>query len=93
MASIEHQVRAFIVENYMYGESPESLGNDDSFLARGIIDSAGILELVAFLEESYGIRIHDEELLPENLDSVARVAGYVGRKAGGANLVEVANAG
>jgi acyl carrier protein len=93
MQGTEAKIRHFIVENYLYGENPDSLQDTDSFLARGIIDSAGILELVAFLEESFGITVNDDELLPENLDSISQAAGYVGRKTGSAStLVGASNA-
>ena len=92
MQSVETQVRNFIVENYMYGQGPESLKDTDSFLALGAIDSAGILELVAYLEETFGIQVNDDELLPENLDSVTQVAAYVRRKTGTESRVSV-NAG
>ena len=92
MQSSEIQIRNFIVENYMYGQNPESLQNTDSFLAKGIIDPAGILEFVAFLEETFGITVNDDELLPENLDSVEKAAVYVRRKTGAENLVSAGHA-
>ena len=63
-------IRRFIFENFLFGEPDDSLGDKDSFLEKGVIDSTGILELVAFLEERFGVKIEDEELIPENLDSV-----------------------
>ena len=90
MHAIESQIRDFIIENYMYGQNPDSLGESDSFLVKGIIDSAGILEFVAFLEEKFGITINDDELLPENLDSVVAAADYVRRKTGARELAGAA---
>lgn len=75
-------IRNFIVENFLFEES-QSLKEDTSFLEGGIIDSTGILELVSFLEEKFGISVADEELVPENLDSIANVVAYLSRK--GAN--------
>lgn len=72
-------IRRFIVENFLFEES-DNLEDDTSFLEGGIIDSTGILELVSFLEEEFGISVKDEELIPENLDSIANVAGYLERK-------------
>jgi acyl carrier protein len=72
-------VKAFIIENFLFGES-EPLKEDTSFLESGIVDSTGILELVAFLEETFGIWMEDDELIPENLDSISNVAGYLQRK-------------
>ena len=64
------EIRKFIIDNFMMGMNPEELSDSDSLLDKGIIDSTGILELVGFLEENYQIQIEDEELVPENLDSV-----------------------
>ena len=73
------QVRHFIVNNFLFGDGGR-LQEDTSFLQSGIIDSTGILELITFLEESYNIKIQDDELVPENLDSVVNVAAFVARK-------------
>jgi len=72
-------VRNFVVGNFLLGRA-DGFGDNDSFLEQGIIDSTGILELVAYLEETYQIEITEEELNPDNLDSVSRVAGYLSRK-------------
>jgi len=72
-------IRTFIIENFLFEENP-SLKEGTSFLESGIIDSTGILELVSFLEEKFGISVADEELVPENLDSIANVVAYLGRK-------------
>ncbi len=74
-------VRQFIAENFLFREEIESLPEEASFLEAGIIDSTGVLELVCFLESSFGIEIADDEMLPENLDSVRAVTAYVQRKA------------
>ncbi|HXJ89152.1 MAG TPA: acyl carrier protein [Candidatus Binatia bacterium] len=73
------EVRSFVVSNYLLGRE-EGLGNDDSFQDQGIIDSTGILELVSHLERTYGVEILDEELNPDNLDSVNKIAAYLTRK-------------
>ena len=73
------EVRSFVVANYLLGRG-EGFRDDDSFLEHGIIDSTGILELVSHLEESYGIEVADDELIPDNLDSIHRIAGYLSRK-------------
>ncbi|MDP2896319.1 MAG: acyl carrier protein [bacterium] len=78
--AVEEQVRQFIVENFMMGANPGKLKNDDSFLENGIIDSTGVLELVGFIEENLGVSVADEELVPENLNSISNVAAYVRRK-------------
>ena len=78
-ATIATDVRNFIVVNFLLGQEG-ALKDDASFLEEGIIDSTGILELVSYLEETYGIEITEEELIPENLDSVSRIAAYLSRK-------------
>ncbi len=72
-------LKAFIVENFLFGEGGQ-LTEDTSFLESGIIDSTGILELVTFLEETYSIQIQDDELVPENLDSLVNVAKFLEKK-------------
>jgi acyl carrier protein len=79
MKEIRDKVRAFIVENFLFGNE-DGLKDDSSFLDEGIIDSTGILELVSFLEEEFGIAVEDEELIPENLDSIGNVTAYLERK-------------
>ena len=79
MSETEQKVRGFVVENFLFGKN-EGLQNDTSFLDSGIIDSTGILELVSFLEEEFSITIEDEELVPENLDSISNVMAYMERK-------------
>ena len=73
------KIRSFIVENFLFGKD-NGLEDDTSFLEEGIIDSTGVLELVSFLEEEYGIAVEDEELVPENLDSINNVIAYLERK-------------
>ena len=76
------------IENYLFGRD-DRLGNDDSFLDNGIIDSTGILELVLFLQKTYDIEIYDEELIPENLDSLNRLAKFVQSKLAAPAVIEV----
>jgi len=74
-------IRKFLIENFLF-EEDENLKNDTSFLENGILDSTGVLELIAFLEETYGIEVEDEEVIPENLNSIANVAQYILKKQG-----------
>jgi acyl carrier protein len=76
---LEEQIRRFVVENFLFGDDG-GLRNDTSFIATGTIDSTGVLELVSFLEREYGITIEDDELVPENLDSIDRLVAFVTRK-------------
>ena len=78
-AEIKIIVRNFIVENFLFDDDG-SLKDDTSFLDEGIIDSTGILELVEFLDEEFSITIEDEELVPENLDSINNVVKFVASK-------------
>jgi len=79
MSDIKSIIRDFIVENFLFG-SANGLNDDTSFLDDGIIDSTGVLELVTFIEENFKIRVDDEELIPENLDSIDNITGYLERK-------------
>lgn len=74
------QVRQYILENFLFSTDTSLLGLDDSFLARGLIDSTGMLEVLLFLEESFGIKVADHEMVPDNLDSVNRIAAFIERK-------------
>ena len=81
MASeLQTQVRAFILENYLFTDDESALGPDESLLDRGIVDSTGMLEIIMFIEDELGVQVADEEMIPENLDSVNRIAGFVSRK-------------
>ena len=79
LEAVSQQVRTFVIENYLFGQE-RTLQDDESFLDAGIIDSTGVLELVAFLEDKYDIKVADDELTIENLDSVRKVSEYVRRK-------------
>jgi acyl carrier protein len=80
MEQIERELRQFVVDNFLFGEGEDQLSNDDSFLEKGLVDSMGILTLVAFVEKKYAIGVADEDLVPENWDSVRRIAGFVQSK-------------
>ena len=75
--SVLKQVREYVVDNFLLGEEDSELSDSQSFLESGLIDSTGILEVITFLEETYEIEVEDEEMVPENLDSVERVARFV----------------
>lgn len=79
METIREAIRTYIVDNFLFGDG-KALSNDSSFLEEGIIDSTGILELVNFLESTYSIEVKDEELIPENLDSVENIIAFLQRK-------------
>ena len=73
-------IRNFVIENFLFGRGGDELSDDAQFLEMGIIDSMGVLELVGFLEEEFKITLDDEELVPENLDSVNRIVSFLARK-------------
>ncbi|RAI44310.1 acyl carrier protein [Rhodoplanes roseus] len=74
------QIRTFINDNFLFREDRESIADGDSLLDAGLIDSTGILELVAFLETEFGLVVDDADIVPENLDSIDRIAAYVDSK-------------
>lgn len=76
---IAQRVRAFLVETFLLGDD-DGFGNGESLLDSGIVDSTGVMEVVAFLEESFAIAVDDDELVADNLDSVERLAAFVARK-------------
>ncbi len=79
MPDYEIEIRQFIADRFLFGEA-KTLGDQDSLLEAGIIDSTGILELINHLEEHYGIKVNDDELVPENLDTIASIAAFLGKK-------------
>ncbi|MBZ5578770.1 MAG: acyl carrier protein [Acidobacteriia bacterium] len=82
-AATEQRIRSFIEATFFFGQI-DSLQDSDSFLDHGIIDSTGILELIAFLQDEFGIRVEDEEATPDNLDSIDKVSSFLRRKLDGA---------
>jgi acyl carrier protein len=80
VSNVREEIRRFVVQNFLFGQD-QDLGDSTSFLDNGIVDSTGVLELVAHLEETYGIKVNDDELVPDNLDCIDAIAAYVARKA------------
>ena len=83
MSSIEdisQNIRIFVIDNLLFGQGDSGLSNDDSFFEKGLIDSVGILTLVEFTKETYAISVEDAEIVPENWDSVHRIASFVQAK-------------
>jgi acyl carrier protein len=76
---INQQVREFITSNF-YVQDATALADDASLLEHGIIDSTGVLEVITFIEDTFGVTVDDQEMLPENLDSIERISGFVRRK-------------
>ncbi len=79
-ADIRGRIRAFIEDNFLFREDKAAIGDGESLLEAGLIDSTGVLELVAFIEGEFQIVMSDAEIVPENLDSIGAIAGYVAAK-------------
>jgi acyl carrier protein len=79
MTAFEIEIRQFIADKFLFGDD-KKLGDEDSLLEAGIIDSTGILELINYLEEHYIIKVNDDELVPENFDSIANICAYLSKK-------------
>ncbi len=77
---LKSEIRHFIIENFLYGRDDGDLKDDVSFLEKGLIDSTGVLELVSFIEEKYEISVDDEELIPDNFDSVNKLSAFITKK-------------
>jgi acyl carrier protein len=75
--TVKNKIRTYILENYLFTGDPTALADDDSFMELGIIDSTGMLELIFFIEETFGIKIEDSDMLPANLDSLNRLETYI----------------
>lgn len=81
-ATIEKQIHHYLLENLMFTSDESQLPVDASLLDEGIIDSTGVLEVVMFLEERFGVHVRDDQMLPENFDSVTAITDFVGRLQG-----------
>jgi acyl carrier protein len=80
--TMRQEIRQFILEAFLFGDESDPFTDSDSFMQKGIIDSTGVLELTSFLEEKYGITVDDEEMVPENLDSIDNLVKFLERKKG-----------
>jgi len=80
---ISDEVKAFIVENFLFTSDRDVIQSNASFQELGIVDSTGVLEIVAFLENKFGITVQDDEVVPDNLDSIDKIISYIARKIGG----------
>lgn len=75
--SVDARIRAYILDNFLFTNDETRLDDSASFLEEGIVDSTGVLELVMFVEEGFGVTVEDEDIVPENFDSVTQLAHYV----------------
>ena len=81
--AIEPQIRQFIASNLLYSTEGFAYADDASLLREGIIDSLGVVELVEFVQKSFGVKVDQQEVIPDNFDSVARLAAFVRKKLAG----------
>ena len=77
---VQTRIRDFIVENFLFGDDSQPLPGDLSLIESDMVDSTGILELVGFLEEGFGLKVADADIVPANLDSIDRIAAFIERK-------------
>lgn len=80
MSDVKEKIISYIKENFIAGRSEQELKTNESLIENGIIDSTGVLELVTYIEETYSIEIADEELIPENLDSIDNIISFLKTK-------------
>ena len=78
--AIRIEIRRFIVETFLFGDESDPFEDGDSFMQKGMIDSTGVLELVSFIEGNYGVTVDDEEMIPDNLDSLDNLVAFIQRK-------------
>ncbi len=77
---IEKKIHQYILENMLFSDDPSSLKRDMSLVEDGVIDSTGVLEIIEFIEETYSIKVDDEEMIPENFDSVEKITAFIQQK-------------
>ena len=79
---IKDRLRLYILENFLFTDDQSELKDDDSFMDQGIIDSTGILEVIFLIEEEFSVKVENEDMIPDNLDSVNKIVRFVERKQG-----------
>jgi acyl carrier protein len=84
MENIKTTIRKYIVENFLFGDSSVSFTDQESFMEKGILDSTGILDMILFIEKTYNIKIEDDEITPDNLDSLVHMEKFIQKKSGAA---------
>jgi acyl carrier protein len=82
MGNIRSELKQYIYDNILMGSDEDELEDDTSLLKRGVIDSTGVLELIAFLEQRYQIKVDNKDIIPENFDSLLNIENYLAKKSG-----------
>jgi acyl carrier protein len=80
LSDIKGKMRAFILDTFLVAPGEQVIDDEDSFIDRHLVDSTGFLEIIMFLEDTWGIAVHDDEVIPENLDSLNGLDAFVRRK-------------
>lgn len=78
--SIEDQIKDYIAKNLLFSDNGFPYDDNVSFLDEGIVDSVGVMELVSFVEDNFGVQVEDLDITPENFDSVNKITAYIRRK-------------
>jgi acyl carrier protein len=78
--TIEAKLRTYILEDFLFTDDESALSSSDSFLEKGIVDSTGIMEVIFFINDEFGIEVEDDEMIPENLDSVNKIIAFIEKK-------------
>tara|TARA_R110002124_G_scaffold1797_11_gene11442 strand:+ start:3859 stop:4119 length:261 start_codon:yes stop_codon:yes gene_type:complete len=76
----QNTIRAFIIDNFLFGDTSQEIADDTSLIDNNLVDSTGVLELVFFLETTFDIKVADTEVVPDNLDSIGAMAAYIESK-------------
>ena len=80
MDNVKKQLRDYIVENFLFGDTEMEFSDSDSFMEKGILDSTGILDVILYLEENFNMKVEDDELIPDNLDSIDNLTAFIEQK-------------
>lgn len=80
MQDVKTKIRSYIFDNFIMAGEPGDLQDGDSFMERHILDSTGFIELITFLEEAFGIKVEDHDMVPENLDSLDKIENFLHKK-------------
>ncbi|GAA2844889.1 acyl carrier protein [Aminobacter aminovorans] len=89
---VKDTVKAFIIDNFLFGDTSYALADDVSLIESGVIDSTGVLELVTYIEDQFGLEMADSDIVPANLDSLVRIAAFIEAKRAAQPIKQAAGA-